>query len=209
MNKVLCVKAGGSEGDKDSGSGTHCVFGRGYLEASFSLPRPRILSLGDISSQQRIGTISHSGDQGLCQFAGLHMGSSSPRCSVGTHLLPLSTSFQCPSGSCFQGESPGMLLQTGPVRFFWNPRRWPCLRNHGLYPTTELIVGERRCTQVPLSPTTCLEPSWASPPDSMELTSLGACSVASLLRYQVTLDIGLELPLPPSVHQQRSLLLFT
>lgn len=89
--------------------------GGGYLKASFSFLRPRILSLGNTSFQQRTGMISHPGDQGLSQLAGLHMGSSSPRCSVGTHLLPPRTSCQCPAGSCFLGESPGMFPQTGPV----------------------------------------------------------------------------------------------
>lgn len=65
--------------------------------------------------------------------------------------------------------------------------------NHQVpYPTTELVVGERRCTQAPLSPTTCSESNWASLTDSMELKSIGTCSVALFLRHQVTLDIGPE-----------------
>lgn len=124
------MKIGGGGGDKDSGRGPMYLGEEGYLKASFSLLRPRILSLGNTSFQQRTGMISHPGDNGLSQLAGLHMGFSSSRCSVGTHLLSPNTSCQCPAGSCFLGESPGMFPETGPViDFFWNPQGWPCLGN--------------------------------------------------------------------------------
>lgn len=106
MDKVLCMKAGWW-GHKDSGRGPTVSWGL----------RSRILSPGDTSSQQRTGTISHLGDQDPCQHPGLHMGTSFPRCSLGTHLLLPSTSCQCPAGSCFLGESPGISPHTGLVRF--------------------------------------------------------------------------------------------
>lgn len=110
------IGGGGGDGrDKDSGRGPTYLGEEGYLKASFSLLRPRTLSLGNTSFQQRTGMISHPGEQGLSQLAELHMGFSSSRCSVGTHLLPPSTSCQCPDGSCFLGESPGMFPETGPV----------------------------------------------------------------------------------------------
>lgn len=165
------IGGGGGGRDKDSGRGSMYLGEEGYLKASFSLLRPRILSLGNTSFQQRTGMISHPGDQGLSQLAGLHMGFSSSRCSVGTHLLPPSTSCQCPAGSCFLGESPGMFPETGPViDFSGTPRgglAWGESNHQVPYPTTELVVGERRCTQAPLSPTTCSESNWASLTDSM------------------------------------------
>lgn len=108
MDKVLCVKAGWW-GHQDSGitSVSHCVLGREIPESKHLLaenqdPGSRLLgTLPPNREQEQLVTLV---TRAPVSMRGLHMGSSSPRCSLGTHLLSPKHQLSVPSWELLPGR---------------------------------------------------------------------------------------------------------